>query len=145
MGYGHVVEGYGIRSCSGGYGIRSCSGGYGIRSCSGGYGTSSCSGGYGIWSCSGGLWDMVIVMRAERDTGSTRLDWLTYIKRKYIYMSIILRNACSAHARITPLPLFLVVYICSVAIRSFSCSGWISVWSLFYTVWNWFRLVFYCR
>ena len=88
---------------------------------------------------------MFDVMRAERDTGSTRLDWLTYIKRKYIYMSIMLRNACSAHARITPLPLFLVVYICSVAIRSFSCSGWISVWSLFYTVWNWFRLVFYCR
>ena len=88
----------------------------------------------------------VDVMRPERDTGSARLDWLTYIKRKYIYMSIMLRNACSAHARITPLPLFfLVVYICSVAIRSFSCSGWISVWSLFYTVWNWFRLVFYCR
>ena len=42
-----------------------------------------------------------IVMRAERDTGSTRLDWLRYIKRKYIYMSIMLRNACSAHARIT--------------------------------------------
>ena len=29
----------------------------------------------------------VCVMRPERDTGSTRLDWLTYIKRKYIYMS----------------------------------------------------------
>ena len=33
-------------------------------------------------------------------------------KEVYIYMSIMLRNACSAHARITPLPLFfLVVYI----------------------------------